>query len=371
MKIAVYTIAKNEEAFVERWYESAKAADLLLIADTGSADNTVAKAEALGITVVRISVIPWRFDDARNAALAAIPADVDYCIALDMDEVLVEGWREELEKLDPDLVGRPRYEYTWSWTPDGKPGLQYGGDKIHRRIGFRWKHPVHETLVYTDSQFDTQDWTGLKIQHHPDETKSRGQYFPLLELAVREDPEDDRNTYYLAREYFFHDYKDKATTHFKRHLSLPKALWRPERAASMRYLAKLEPIERESWLLKAIAEAPEQREARCDLAQHYQNQGQWLQSYAMAYSALEITEKPLVYLCEHDAWSFLPHDLIALAAFKLGKFAEALQHGRKAAELAPYDKRLSDNLEHYEGAVDEQHDTARSLVGEDGDASQH
>jgi len=36
MKIAVYTVALNEEQFVERWYNSAKDADYLLIADTGS-----------------------------------------------------------------------------------------------------------------------------------------------------------------------------------------------------------------------------------------------------------------------------------------------------------------------------------------------
>ena len=45
MKIAIYTIAKNEEQFVEDWYNSAKDADYLLIADTGSTDNTVHIAE--------------------------------------------------------------------------------------------------------------------------------------------------------------------------------------------------------------------------------------------------------------------------------------------------------------------------------------
>ena len=40
MKVAVYTIALNEEQFVERWYNSVKdEADYLLIADTGSTDN--------------------------------------------------------------------------------------------------------------------------------------------------------------------------------------------------------------------------------------------------------------------------------------------------------------------------------------------
>lgn len=44
MKIAVYAISKNEEQFVERFCNSAKDADLILIADTGSTDGTVEKA---------------------------------------------------------------------------------------------------------------------------------------------------------------------------------------------------------------------------------------------------------------------------------------------------------------------------------------
>ena len=71
MKIAVYTIALNEVKFVKRWAESAKDADYRLIADTGSTDGTpeIAK-DSLGVNVVRISISPWRFDLARNAALA-------------------------------------------------------------------------------------------------------------------------------------------------------------------------------------------------------------------------------------------------------------------------------------------------------------
>lgn len=111
MKIAVYTIALNEIKFVKRWAESAKDADYILIADTGSTDGTpeIAK-DSLGINVVRISINPWRFDLARNAALAALPDDIDLCIALDMDEVLQPGWRKALEAI-PAGTTRPRYKY--------------------------------------------------------------------------------------------------------------------------------------------------------------------------------------------------------------------------------------------------------------------
>lgn len=344
MKIAVYTIAKNEEQFVEKWAESAKEADYLFILDTGSTDNTVEKAKSLGINVVVATIDPWRFDLARNASLSLIPDDIDMCIALDMDEVLVPGWREELEKVKPETT-RPRYKYTWSWE-NGKPGLQYGGDKIHSRHGYRWKHPVHEVLVADEMQ-EIQEWTNLEIHHFPDQTKSRGQYFPLLELAVEEDPTDDRNTYYLAREYFFHNMLDKASEMFKRHLDLPSAVWAPERAASMRYLAKCEPEKWEYWLMKARQESPGRRECLVELAyNHYVNKN-WQQCLNFAFEAITITEKPLDYLCEAFAWSSLPFDLASIAAYNVGSYEEAVKYGEIAVNLDPNNERLVSNLKHY------------------------
>ncbi|MFZ4600543.1 MAG: glycosyl transferase family 2, partial [Terrimicrobiaceae bacterium] len=70
MRIAVYAISKNEEQFVERFCKSAEDADLVMIADTGSTDDTVGLARELGATVNRICITPWRFDKARDAALA-------------------------------------------------------------------------------------------------------------------------------------------------------------------------------------------------------------------------------------------------------------------------------------------------------------
>jgi glycosyltransferase involved in cell wall biosynthesis len=345
MKIAVYTIAKNEEQFVGRWYESAKDADYLLIADTGSSDNTVEKAKALGINVFNISINPWRFDDARNASLALIPEDIDYCIALDMDEVLLPGWKSELEKALEDGITRPRYKYTWSWV-DGKPGLQYGGDKIHKRQGYRWKHPVHE-VVRADRIQETQGWVGLEIHHYPDSSKSRGQYFPLLKLSVEEDPADDRNAYYYARELFYNSMFDEAAKEFKRHLSLPNAAWPPERAASHRYLAKCEPINAKKHLLNAISTDPDRREAKVELALFAYQDSDWKLCQKYALEALEVTEKPLDYLCEDFAWGYLPYDLAAISSYNLGNKKLAKKYGKIAVDLEPKEQRLKTNLEYY------------------------
>jgi glycosyltransferase involved in cell wall biosynthesis len=347
MKIAVYTIALNEEQFVKAWYESAKEADYLLIADTGSTDGTVALAKSLGINVVEISIKPWRFDDARNASLAVIPNDIDYCIALDMDEVLIECWREKLETI-PEGTTRPRYKYTWNWLEDGSPGLQYGGDKIHSRHGYRWKHPVHEVMV-ADRIQQVEHWTDLEIHHHADNSKPRSQYLPLLAQSVQEDPTDDRNAFYYARELFFYGQYEEATKEFKRHLELPRAVWKPERAASMRYIAKMDDDYDVTrwWLNLAIKEAPDRREAYVELAQHYYNHKEWSECLDTAQKALEITNKPLEYLCEEFAWGSAPWDYAAIAAYNLGLTDVALEYGMKAVELNPTDERLQRNLMFY------------------------
>lgn len=346
MRVAVYTIALNEEQFVERWYESAKDADYLLIADTGSKDKTVEIAKSLGIHVIDIKITPWRFDDARNASLASIPEDIDYCIALDMDEVLQPGWKKELEKAYEQKITRPRYKYTWSWTEDGKPGLEYGGDKIHSRNGYRWKHPVHEVLTSWKNE-ETQIWTDLEIHHYPDNTKSRGQYFPLLALSVKEDPYDDRNSFYYARELFFNNMLSEATEEFKRYLSLPTATWKAERARAYRYLSQCNPEKALDYLLLSMDEDSSRREVYVDLSLYFYRNEQWQEMFDFAMSAISIKDKPLDYLCEDFAWGSMPYDLAALGAYKLEKFELSKKYGKIALDLEPSNKRLQNNLEHY------------------------
>jgi glycosyltransferase involved in cell wall biosynthesis len=345
MKIAVYTISLNEEQFVKRWAESAKDADYLLIADTGSTDGTVETAEKLGVNVVKIGIRPWRFDDARNASLSLIPQDVDICIALDMDELLVPGWREHLESIKPETT-RPRYQYTWSWRDDGSPGLVYGGDKIHRRDGYRWRHPVHETITPVGAE--TQEWINLEIHHFPDSTKSRSQYFPLLELARKEAPTDDRTAFYYARELYYHRRFDEAVDEFKRFLDLPTATWTPERAAAMRFIAKSghDPLR---WYTMATLESPDRREPWVDLAQHCHDIKDWDGCLLATRRALAITEKAMEYLCEAEAWGSRPHDLASVALWNLGRKSEAIGQCGLALEAEPDNQRIQGNLEMMSG----------------------
>lgn len=344
MKIAVYTIAKNEEQFVARWAESCEEADYRFILDTGSADGTVQAAMDCGVVCSTRTFSPWRFDHARNRALSMLPDDIDICIALDMDEVLLPGWRNALQAM-PTGITRPRYKYVWSWKDDGTEGLVYGGDKIHARHNYKWQHPVHEVLKPVDIE-ETQFWVSdLEIHHHPDHSKSRGQYFDLLKLAVKEEPMDDRNRFYLAREYYFHGMYTEAAENFECFLVLSR--WAPERAAACRYMAAMSEQRREYWLYRALAEDPSRRENWVALAKMYYDRRDWVAVKSACQMAIKIDIKPLDYLCDAESWGELPYDLLALACWNLGDADNAVRFGEIAVRHNTSDPRLVGNLSWY------------------------
>lgn len=346
MKIAIYTIALNEAKHADRWADCALDADLALVADTGSTDGTQSLLKQRGVTVHEIAVTPWRFDDARNAALSLIPKDFDYCIVLDLDEVLDPGWRHEVERCHAQGATRLRYKYVWSHTPSGGDGLSFYRDGLHQRHGYRWVHPVHEVLK-PDRIDEKLVESFITVHHWPDNDKSRGQYLELLYQSVKEAPEDDRNAYYYARELFYKGFNDAAIYEFKRHLSLKSAVWAPERAASMRHLAKLEPGNKEYWLEKAIVESPGRREPLVELAQHYYEIQAWEHCRRCAEKALSVKDRPLDYLCEDFAWGSIPYDLAAMACYYLGDFKMAMAHGLSAVNLDPLNERLKINNQFY------------------------
>ena len=224
-------------------------------------------------------------------------------------------------------------------------------EKIHRRQGYRWVHPVHEVLQWVGAGQPGPLVTaaGVQLDHHPDPTKSRSQYLPLLELSVQEAPEDDRNLHYLGREYLYHQRWDDCIATLQRHLSLPSATWADERAASMRfigqaYLQKGQPLEARNWFFRAIAEAPHLREPWMEMAMLCYRQEDWEGVLYFTGCALAITIRPDSYICEAEPWGPLPHDLRCQALFRMGQTAPALEEAKKALECSPYDVRLAGNV---------------------------
>jgi tetratricopeptide (TPR) repeat protein len=357
-KVCVYAICKNEAGFVDRWMDSMGEADAVVVTDTLSTDDTVERLRARGATVFIDEVKPWRFDVARNISLGHVPEDADICVCTDLDEYFNPGWRENLEKAwrahDPATPGGiarlGKYLYNWSLKPDGSPDVQFYYDKAHSRHGFRWTCPVHEYVRYQGAlPLVVVPVEGMVLNHAPDPLKSRGSYLPLLEMGVREAPGDERMRYYLGREYLYAGEWGKCVEALTAYLALPRATWREERCAAMRWIAKAfhgagQAGQAYAWYYRAVAEAPGMRDPYVEFAKVCYARGDWPLAYFLTEEALKIGEKSQTYVNSGEAWDSTPDDICAIAAHHLRLHDAAARHARRALSLAPENDRLRNNL---------------------------
>jgi glycosyltransferase involved in cell wall biosynthesis len=346
MKVAVYTIAKNEARQVADYLASCRDADLVAVADTGSTDGTVELLRQGGAAVNSIAVKPWRFDVARTAALCLVPADVDVCVKLDLDERLQPGWRAELERAWGPGTTRLRYDYVWNWKAPGVPDVTFRSDLIHARAGYRWRHPTHEVLEAAGPEEVSE--SALAIHQFP-EAKPRPNDLPLLELAVRE-CRCPRTVFYLGREHFFRSQWDDCRRVLIEYLAMPDALWTAERSHAMRMIGQCHGAGGDrsgavAWLMRACAEDPWQRENWVDLAQTCHDAGDWSGGYNAALKALAICQRPAHYKSYGYAWGERAHDLASVCAWYLGLKDRAAEHLREALAMAPDDPRLRANAQ--------------------------
>lgn len=98
--------------------------------------------------------------------------------------------------------------------------------------------PAHESLKYVDEGKEKIVWSAdIRLMHYPDKSKDRSYYLDLLKLSVDESPNEPRGYHYLGREYMFACKWDDSIDMLKKHLALPKAKWKAQRSASMRFIA--------------------------------------------------------------------------------------------------------------------------------------
>lgn len=244
-QIGVYAICKDELKFVDRFYDSIKEADQIVICDTGSTDGTFERLGELvkqrteelcegqgysetsisekkvsyqnnSMKVQRISVTPWRFDDARNNALLLLPEEIDVCVSVDLDELLETSWIDTLSQKVRDELQQQgkisdryyhRFKTIWNWEESDKGNVtpsisEHWHERIHSRKGYMWKLPVHEHLVKSDLSEESIAWLpDLMMIQKPDNTKPRSSYLKMLEQSVIEDPSRWKSWSFLASEH--------------------------------------------------------------------------------------------------------------------------------------------------------------------------
>ena len=341
-KVCIYCIAKNESAFVDRFMDSVRDADLVVIGDTGSTDDTVEKFRRRGAVVHQIEVKPWRFDVARNRVMDLVPPEYDCLFSIDIDETIeTKDWKQKILAAWPGKT-RLRYRYAWSLRPNGTPDRQFIYDKIHSRA-LRWVSPCHEIL----EGIDHGGMVDIDVYHRPDPAKSRGSYLGLLEMAAKERPQDSRTIHYYGRELFYHGNYLEATRVLEQHLT-DRDAWSAERAESCRMLAESairlgRPEQAEQFYKKGIEICPGAREPLTNYAKWLQEQGRHQECCEYGLLALKITERQNHYLEDRRSWEEGPYDLVGTSAWWIGCWETSVEYSKAALQMAPGDTRLQDN----------------------------
>lgn len=354
-RVAVCAIAKDEAPNAKGWMEAVAEADGVFVADTGSSDQTPKRLRELGAVVSEIDVNPWRFDVARNEAMSTVPDDYEILCVFDLDERPDAGWCAKVKAAWQGGVNQLEYREVFSHRPDGSPGMVLPKRKIHNR-DFEWRAPVHEALVPRDGKDAHIGRCPITVHHWPDPAKSRGQYLALLKLATEEAPDDERMAYYYGRELYYAGRWAEAVAELQRHQAFPAPGYTPERAAGLSIIGECYDhlgmsVEAEAAFLRACAEHPYGREPWLALARRYLAGNSFAGAYWAARRALAVAKRLHNYIENESSWKEGPHDIIAVAAWYLGRKDEARDHANIAITYAPFDARIQQNHAMMEGVT--------------------
>lgn len=346
-KVCVYAICKNESEFVERWYNSMKEADYIVVLDTGSTDDTVEKLKSLGVFVVQKEINPWRFDVARNEAMKLVPEVCNIFVSTDLDEYFDAGWADLLR--ENWIEGKhERCNYTYYTANDKK--IVY--NKIHGK-GFYWKYPVHEILLKTSDEGLLPETelnlnNSIILYHKPNRYKNRSNYVNLLELRAQEDPKDFYGLYYLAMEYELID-TNKAIEVAKHGIDVSNDNEFYKFVFNV-YVGKLyvrinNPKQALIYYIKGLNLCKEFRFVFLYAARIlYNTYNDYSGAYSLLMDGLKYSWFHEYWFEEKDGWGAEYYDILSMSAYYSGKKAESLVYAIIASNKDKNDKRLKDNI---------------------------
>lgn len=306
-RYAVYGVYKNEEKFIERFLTSVRDADEIVLCDTGTTDKTneviadfKQRNPEVNLKTYPISVQPWRFDDAYNAALALVGSDVDLCINMGMDETLMENWRSVLDARWDIRYTRYYHKFQTDW---GNGSIaRHNHDRPHVRRGYIWRLPVHEILEYNGAErvcWNNDFW----IYHAPDTTKARSSYMPLLEMSAKERPDVWKTWGFLAGEYMAARRYDDALAAIDKAMALPPSdKGHLNKLKFFIYCALGKPDLALLYIDSAIAMMPGRREPYVEKARYLSSLGRHTEAYSAMRQAARQTAEIIDYHHNAGCW---------------------------------------------------------------------
>jgi len=266
MNFSVCLIARNEALTLPRMIASLKEfqdrGGEILVLDTGSTDETVEVAKGLGCRVVaagdtfRITVSKeladsinakfvvgdeapvvnegdslFDFASARN--YIAEFASNDMIATPDCDEIYTKLDLDKVEKVIEDGAEQLEYEFVFSHDDLGNPVIKFRHCKFYNRKKLSWVGIIHEVLKGSAKQVYLSEDI-IKLEHYQNEKTNRSGYLKGLAIDCFNNPDNDRNSHYFAREMMYLGRYQSAIKEFEHHISMGR--WGTEAAQSMLFI---------------------------------------------------------------------------------------------------------------------------------------
>jgi tetratricopeptide (TPR) repeat protein len=213
--ICLCLIVKNEAKVIHRLIRSCKHfIDYYVICDTGSSDNTieVIKKE-MGDIKGEIYERKWiGFDVNRTELMGFSYKKSDYLLIADADEEFI---------ITDDFYNE---NFTYDWYH-----FRYVGDLDYTRIhlvnaNIKWRYlgKLHEYIDYVDNSQSSQtlELNTIKVLHHDDgssmlRTDKILRDIKILKQAIKDEPNNERNYFYMAQTYNDNKEYEKAIIYYE------------------------------------------------------------------------------------------------------------------------------------------------------------
>jgi glycosyltransferase involved in cell wall biosynthesis len=381
---SVVLIAKNEALTLPRMICSLKefkerGGDIWVL-DTGSNDNTIEVAKGLGCKVeavgdkfkvnidkklaskinnkfvvnneapvVNAGESLFDFASARN--YIADFAENDMIATPDCDEIFTKFDIDKLNETIKNGSEQLEYEFVFSHDGLGNPIIKFRHCKFYNRKKLKWVGVIHEVLQ-GDAKRIYLGENIIKLEHYQNEKTNRGGYLKGLAVDCYNNPGNDRNSHYFAREMMYQERFESAIKEFKNHISMGG--WSTEASQSMLYIGdcykSLGDIDKMFlWYTKSI-DKEVRREPLMRIAEYYYFKQMYPQTIAYCEAALTLTQLPF-YSNYQPYYEHVPHELLYISYWWIGNKEKSKEHWEKALSFCPTNPKYLSDANFYKPAI--------------------
>ena len=354
--LSLAMIVKNEGATIERALNCARLfADEMIVVDTGSTDDTVAKANAMGAKVRHFGWID-DFAAARNYSFSQCA--MDWVIWLDGDDVISPENQNRILDLKRSVLDDEleaiylRYVY---------PPFEQWRERMARRDLFtqhklRWKSPVHEYIDGIDGS-KVKHVEAISIVHDTPPNRhalKKDRNISILRRHCASGLTDDRSLYIYSVECLHSLLRQEGEQVLDRFFSQVKICeYRYEILSKMYnfFIHFGEPQRAVEALGGAIVEDPSRAEAYYKLGRHLSDKADRPAAAIPLLTVAGLIRMPSYGTPEADAYTYGPWESLCRAHFRLENIDAARRLAAKALERKSPDAEWFTELARWDEAA--------------------